>query len=311
MTKKTNTRQLIFVIPPNANLFDFAGSAQVFHEAKEQGLDIIIKFCTFENKLTTSTKIPLGKIENFKKIKAEKGDYIFITSADTKFVLSQKFNPSPSFLNWIVKCYEIGATVGSFCVGIFILAKTGLLNNKQCTTHFNYTQLLQDLYPQTKVNENIIYIEDKGIITSAGATSGIDVALYVLNKITNDVFTSKVARELVIYNRRNGASPQKNIALEYRNHVHAGIHKVQNWLQENLNKPVNMPDLAEIALMSERNFTRVFKKETQLTVNEYITILRKEKINELLKKSNLTREQIANQCGLQSVRHLIRLMHDN
>ena len=91
--------------------------------------------------------------------------------------------------------------------------------------------------------------------------------------------------------------------------MHAGIHKVQDWLHGNLQQKLSIPELAEIAMMSERNFTRVFKKETNLTVNDYITLLRKEKIKELMKRPDLSRDQIAKQCGLQSTRHLSRLIN--
>ena len=310
MTKNKSVQSL-FVIPPHANLFDFAGAVQVFHEAREQGLKLELKFCSFEREIKTATKIPLGKIDSYKKQKITQGDYIFIVSADIHYLLSNKLKLEKDFLAWLVNSYHLGATICSLCNGAFILGKTKLLDGKNCTTHWKRTAELQKQFPLAKVHENIIYIEDERIITSAGATSGVDVALFILSKLTNDYFTYKISRELVIYNRRNGSSPQQNNLLNYRNHVHVGIHKVQDWLNTSLHKKVNIPHLAEIAMMSERNFTRIFKKETQLTVNEYVTLLRKEKINELLKKPDLSREQIAKLCGLQSVRHLSRLIHED
>ncbi len=310
-TAKNTSTQILFVIPPNANMFDFSSAAQVFHEAKEHGLNLSLNYCSYENNLTSSTKVPIGKVESYKNYKVKKGDYIFIASADINYILSPKLKLDNHFINWIKEAYNEGAHICALCLGAFLLGKTDLLDGLNCTTHWKRTSEFKQMYPFAKVHENIIYIEDQRIITSAGATSGIDVALYVLSKISNEYFTSMIARELVIYNRRNGSSPQKSALLNYRNHMHAGIHKVQEWLYHNLNEKVNMPDLAEIAMMSERNFTRVFKKETQLTVNEYITLLRKEKISELIKQPDLSREQIAKQCGIQSVRHLNRLMHAN
>jgi transcriptional regulator GlxA family with amidase domain len=310
-TAKSKPIQILFVIPPNANLFDFAGAVQVFHEASEQGVKLELKFCSFEAKIKTATNIPLGKIDSYKKQKISKGDYIFIVSADIHYLLSPKLKLEKEFLIWLVNSYNLGANICSLCNGAFILGKTKLLDGKNCTTHWKRTAELQKQFPLAKVHENIIYVEDDRIITSAGATSGVDVALFILSKLTDDYFTYKISRELVIYNRRNGSSPQQNNLLNYRNHVHVGIHKVQDWLNTSLDKKINIPYLAEIAMMSERNFTRMFKKETQLTVNEYITLLRKEKINDLLKKPDLSREQIAKLCGLKSVRHLSRIIHAN
>lgn len=307
-TGQNNTRQIIFLIMPHANMFDFSGSAQVFHEAKENGFKADLRFCTFEESLKSSTSMPLGKIDNYKKIKPKAGDYIFIGSADIHYVLSKNLNPEKGLLDWLVNAYYSGTSICAICNGAFLLGKTGLLDGKQCTTHFKRTTQLQEKFPLAKVHENILFIEDNRIITSAGATTGTDVALYVLNQLTNDYFTYKVSRELLIYNRRSGSNTQQNLVLNCRNHIHAGIHRVQDWLQNHLNKKLIMSDLAEIAMMSERNFTRVFKKETNLTVNDYITLLRKEKIYELMKRPDLSREYIAKQCGLKSVRHLNRLI---
>lgn len=307
-TSQANTRQIVFLIMPHANMFDFSGSAQVFHEAQESGFKAELKFCTFEDNLKSSTSMPLGKIDNYKKIKPKAGDYIFIGSADIHYVISKKLNPERGLLDWLVNAYNEGTTICAICNGAFLLGKTGLLDGKQCTTHFKRTAQLQEKFPLAKVQENILFIEDDRIITSAGATTGTDVALHVLNQLTDDYFTYKVSRELLIYNRRSGTHAQQNVVLNYRNHIHAGIHKVQDWLHNHLNKKLIMPELAEIAMMSERNFTRVFKRETNLTVNDYITLLRKEKINELMKLPDLSRDQIAKQCGLKSVRHLNRLI---
>lgn len=302
------TTQIIFLILPNANMLDLSGVAQVFHEATEQGFNASLKFCSFEENIKTSTSMPLGKISSFNKIKPSKGDYIFIGSADIDYILSKHLNPKKELLDWITSSYQKGVNICALCNGAFLLGKTGLLDNKKCTTHWKRTAQLQKAYPLAQVLDNILFIEDNRIITSAGATSGIDVALYVLSKLTNDYFTYKISRELVIYSRRSGSSTQQSIFINYRNHVHAGIHKVQDWLHNHIDEKHLMSELAEIAMMSERNFTRVFKKETQLTVNDYITLIRKEKIKELMKRSDLSREQIARQCGLQSIRHLSRLM---
>ncbi|MBK6273487.1 MAG: helix-turn-helix domain-containing protein [Saprospirales bacterium] len=113
----------------------------------------------------------------------------------------------------------------------------------------------------------------------------------------------------MIYNRRKGNQSQHSVYTNYRNHIHTGIHTVQDWLQENLHKKVSLVELAAMASMSDRNLTRIFKKETGLTVNAYINLLRKEKINELLNHPDLSRIQIAKKVGLNSERHVSRIIH--
>ena len=126
------------------------------------------------------------------------------------------------------------------------------------------------------------------------------MALHIVEKEMGAHFTNKVAREIVVYIRRDGGQAQESIFLSYRNHLHAGIHTVQDWLVENLDRKATLPQLAEMAHMSTRNFTRIFRKETGVTIGEYLTMLRKEKIAELLKKPYLSRTHVEHQVGLKS-----------
>lgn len=300
--------KIIFILSPHSNLLDIGGASQVFHEAKDHGYDCTIHFCSYVGEITTSTGLKIGPIVHYSDLEVSAQDYIFIMSADYKYVFSSSFKVEKPFLNWLRTCYQRGTKLCGICNGVFILGLTGLLNDRQCTTHWNRTQDLQQLYPNAKVLENILFVEDQGIVTSAGASSGIDVALYILNKLQGDYFTCKVSRDLVLYNRRNGSDIQRSVHLEYRNHVHLGIHRAQDWLNENLHTKCTLEDLAEIAHMSLRNFTRVFKKETTLTVNEYIQALRLARIRELIHKPDITRLELAKACGLQSERQISRLI---
>ncbi len=169
---------------------------------------------------------------------------------------------------------------------------------------FKNTQKMQSLFPRAKVKENVLFTEQDGIFTSAGVASGIDLALHILEKEAGHYLTHKVARELVVYIRRGGNEAQHSVFLSYRNHLHTGVHQVQDWLNENLHKKYSIDELAEMAHMSTRNFTRIFKKETGITIGEYVALLRRGKIGELLKKPDLSRSQVARlaaECAKSSV----------
>ena len=97
--------------------------------------------------------------------------------------------------------------------------------------------------------------------------------------------------------------------MNYRNHMHSNIHKLQDWIQHNIHKKSTLDDFAEVANMSSRNLTRIFKKETGISIKEFVTLIRKTKITQLLKNPDITREQIAKQCGLKSERQIIRIIH--
>lgn len=300
--------KIIFLILPEIQLLDLAGADQVFYEAKCYGSEIEIDYCSFENSIKTSTLLPIGKVKDLHEITFNTDDYLIIPGAETPYLLSEEFRSKKEVFEWLKMAYSQKVILCSVCTGAFVLAIAGLLDGRKCTTHWKRTAQLQTLFPKTEVIENILFIEDNHILTSAGVTSGIDLALHIVSKLEDEFFAYKVARELVIYMRRQGNHAQQSIFLQYRNHIHSGVHKVQDWLQENIHQKSSLPDLADIACMSTRNFTRVFKKETGISVNDFTTLIRKEKIKALIKKPDITRNQIARQCGLKSERQIIRLL---
>lgn len=303
------TTQIVFLILPQIHLMDLAGPDQVFHEAIDFGANIEVKYCSFSDNLATTSGIPLGRIQHFSSIEIKSNDILIVPGADVSYIHSKEFRQHNDLLIWIKNLYAQKVTICSVCTGAFVLAYSGILNGKNCTTHWKRTAELQRCFPNLKVIENVLFNEHDNIYTSAGVASGIDLALHIIEKLEGEHLAHKIARELVIYNRRNGNQPQKSELLSYRNHIHSGIHKVQDYLQENLKQKAALPDLAEIATMSERNFTRIFKRETGITVNTYIQILRKERATELLKNPDLSRTQIANLCGLESNRQLSRILN--
>jgi transcriptional regulator GlxA family with amidase domain len=302
------TTKIIFLILPHIHLLDLAGADQVFHEAIEYGADIALGYCSFSENIISSTSLSFGKLKHFSKIKIKEGDYIFVPGAEVSFLLSKEMKAQKDLFEWINVCHKKRVNICSICTGAFFLAEAGLLDGRKCTTHWKRTSELQLKFPTIRLVENILYTEDERIFTSAGVTAGIDMALNILSKLKDDNFSFKVARELVIYVRRQGNESQQSVFMQYRNHIHTGIHSVQEYLQENCEKKNTLNELADIAFMSTRNLTRTFKKETGLSVNEYVNLIRRERIKELTKNPDITRVQLAKQCGLKSERHLSRLL---
>ena len=301
---------IAFLVLPHVHLLDLAGPDQVFLEAIGYDAPFEIVYCSIGDEVASSALLPFGKLKHFSKMKLKPQDFLIVPGAELSYLQSKHFKNNTNLFTWLNACYAYQINICSICSGAFVLAESGLLNGKECTTHWKRTKELQQLYPKAKVVENVLFTEDGNIYASAGIASGIDMALYIVEKIMGSFFAHKVARELVIYTRRSGNQHQHSELLNYRNHIHTGIHKTQDWLHENLHKKVSLKFLAGIANMSDRNFTRVFKKETSLTVNEYITLLRKEKITQLLNNPDMSRAQIAKQCGLKSERQVSRLINN-
>ncbi len=302
--------KFVFLLLPEIHLMDLAGPDQAIHEAIDFGADFEIEYCGLTNGVTSTSGLPIGKVNHFLEVKIAVDDFLIIPGCNVSYLLSTDFKKNNALFDWIRSIYTNGTNICSICAGAFVLAETGLLDAIACTTHFKRTKQLQELYPKTRVIENILFTDSNRIFTSAGIASGIDLTLYIIEKLKGSHFAHLVARELVVYNRRNGNSSQESELLQFRNHIHSGIHKVQDWVIENIHQKMHLSDLAEIANMSERNFTRIFKKETSVTVHEFLTIIRKEKIKNLIKNPNLSRVEIANKIGLKNERQLNRILYN-
>lgn len=297
----------IFLLP-ETNLLDLGGIMQALIEAKDFGLNIDIEICAEAQDVITNAGLRMTGIKNYKELKKEAFDYFFIISANYKYVFSRKFKPSDELLNWINQIHESGTKICAVCIGAFLIGAAGLLDDIKCTTHWKRTRELKEQYPLSKVQEDVLFVEDNNIITSAGSSSGIDLALYIISKIKDENLSHKIARELVMFGRRGGSQPQESTFLKYRNHYHSGIHKVQDYIIDNISEKMHIFDLSNVANMSERNFCRIFKKETTITVFDYITRIRKEFILQLLENPDLSKRQIANKVGLDSERQLNRII---
>lgn len=302
-----STRVIFFVLP-HVHLLDLAGPDQVFHEAIDCGADIDVEYCSLVPEPTTSSRLRFGEMQSFDKVKVKKGDYLFVPGAEVDFLISPSFPKFTALKKWMLEAYANGANICSVCTGAFLLARVGLLDGKPTTTHWKRTKQLKALYPEIQLVENQLFTESEQIFTSAGVTAGIDMSLFILSKIRDDYFSFKVARELVVYMRRQGSDVQQTVYTDFRNHIHAGIHQVQDYIQENIHKKNSLDKLAAVANMSPRNITRVFKKETGITMNDYVTLVRKELLHKLSANPDITRKQMAKMCGLKSERQVIRLM---
>lgn len=254
------TTKFIFLLLPQVHILDIAGADQAIHEAIDFKADFEIEYCGIGESIVSTAGLPFGAIKHFSKIKFKEGDFLVVPGCDYSYLTSEEFLKQKELFNWINRLYNTGVAICSICTGAFVLAESGLLNDKNCTTHFKKTKELQNKYPKVKVVENILFTDQNNIYTSAGIASGIDLALHIIEKLKGSHIAHLVARELVVFNRRNGNDSQESEFLKFRNHIHAGVHKVQDFIIDKISTKNNLSDLAETAAMSERNFTRIFKK---------------------------------------------------
>ncbi len=300
------TRKVLFVAPPKVHLLDINGPAHIFYEAKEYGAPIDIHFISINNTkdITSSAGLKFADLENFDKFKLTKEDLIFVPGIAFSLLLDPTFlEKCIPFFKWIQEQNNIGVTICSICTGTFLLAESGILENRSCTTHWKRIASFKNRFPKVIINENRLFVTDSNIYTSAGVSSGIDLALFLLEEKFSTKLAVDIAKEAVIYFRRGELDPQLSIFLQYRNHLDERIHNVQEYIIKNLANSFNHTDIANHVHMSVRNLTRLFKKTTGITIHSYTEKLRLEKaINLHSKKNKIT--MIADECGYKSVSQL-------
>jgi transcriptional regulator GlxA family with amidase domain len=197
--------------------------------------------------------------------------------------------------------------IHAICTGAFILGRAGLLEGRRCTTHWRRTAELQRAFPRAQVLTGRLFVSDGGITTSAGVASGIDMTLDFIEQEHGARIAAQVAREIVVYIRRDGSQKQESVYLSHRTHVDAGVHAVQDWLVAHPEEKRGLAELASIANMSERNLTRAFARATGTSIGEYRQRIRLEHARVLLNDRDLTIEAVAERSGFADARQLRRL----
>jgi len=303
--------QAVFVIPPRVHLLDITGPAHVFYEAADYGANIKLHFCnihTSETSIQSSSSLFLSNLVNYNELSLAPGDLIFIPGLEASLLLDDKFlTSSRAFQYWLKKQYSNGVQICSVCTGAFLLAEAGLLDNRECTTHWKFLDRFSARYPKVSLQKNRLFVKSGNVYTSAGVASGIDLSLFLLEELLGSGFAVKIAKEIVIYARRTEADPQLSVFMQFRNHMDERIHTVQDLLSQSVGKRLTIEGIALEAGMSPRNLTRLFRKTTQISVGEYIDKLRAERASQMIAEGH-TMQTVAQNCGLKSTNQLRTLI---
>ena len=299
--------KVIFFVPPGVHMLDLSGPVQAFWEADQLNGQYEIGYCSFKTEVPDATGVHFNRLTHYSKIDLQKGDYLFVPGFNSRLLDHLDQAQWKGVYSWIRQQAAAGVFVCSVCVGAFVLVGAGILEGKKCTTHWSLIEKLKADYPGAHVQDNALFTKDDGVYTSAGISSGIDLALFILEENHGALFAHKIARELVVYSRRGGEHSQDSIFLNYRNHLHNGIHELQDWLIDNLASPETIERMAERVNMSSRNLTRTFKLQTGISIHQYITLLRLEKADALRQAPGITVSAIAEQCGFTNERQLQRI----
>lgn len=201
-------------------------------------------------------------LENVKKT-----DLIIIPAIHGDMDTALKANAE--FLPWIVSQYNRGAEVASLCIGAFFLAATGLLEGKQCATHWASANAFREKFPEVHLVDDKIMTAEEGIYTSGGAYSYLNLLLYIIEKYAGRDVAILISKAFMIDIDRSSQSPF--IMFEgQKSHEDEPVKKAQEFIEQNYQERITVDQLASMFALGRRNLERRFKKATSNTVAEYI-----------------------------------------
>ncbi|MFQ3789000.1 GlxA family transcriptional regulator [Halomonas sp. A29] len=196
------------------------------------------------------------------------------------------------------QAWKRGARMASICSGAFVLAATGLLDGRRATTHWVGTAKLAELYPQITVEPDVLFVDEGRIITSAGASAGLDMCLYLIRRDHGQAVAAQSARLAVAPLSRDGGQAQ------FIRHElptsRSSLASLLEWITTNIDKPLDIDTLAKQACMSTRTFARRFREQIGTTPLQYILMMRIQRAQELLEVSHMSVDQIAALAGFDS-----------
>ncbi|MEU0036314.1 DJ-1/PfpI family protein [Streptomyces sp. NPDC006333] len=295
---------VVFVLLPGVHLLDLAGPAQAFSTAADFGQPYRIEYVAEREQVLSAQGLPLIARTRWPELSDD--DLIVVPGWRTR-TLGGGPALSHAGSERLRGHHAAGGTVASVCAGAEALGRAGLLDGRRCTTHHDHQDELAARHPRALVVRDVLFTTDDRVVTSAGIASGIDLALHLLAVRHGPALAAQVARDMVVYARRNGHEPQASAMLRHRSHLDDAVHRVQDLIDARFREPLPLAHLAAGAGVSERTLTRLFHRATGgLTPLRYQQTLRVERAEHLI-DHGATVESAARQVGFEDARMLRRL----
>ncbi len=295
---------IYLVLTPNVLMLDYAGPAEALRMARDMGAPLALHTCGPQSEIPTSLSTGLSGLEPLPANLPPRSMVLVVGNSNE--AVDYATDAARSVVQWL-RAVPQGTRMASICSGALLLAQAGCLDGRHCTTHHTLIAELQALAPRAQVVADRIFVDDGGVLTSAGITTGIDLALYLIEQEAGPELAARVARRLVVYQRRGTHDPQMSPWLAHRNHMHPAVHRAQDAVAREPERNWTLSALADVACVSPRHLTRLFALHTGISVVVYQQKLRIARAKELLARQGLPVERVAEACGFASARDLRRV----
>jgi len=291
-------RIVVLVVPPVEEL-DLVGPVQVFSAANRLSRQPIytVEVATNRPHLTVEGEGGLLSFQaqsHYRQVEGKVDSVLLVCGLATRSVRD------PALFGWMRRTSPMVRRMGAVCVGAFIMAEAGLLDNRRATAHWKFGRELAQRYPRVRVEFDQIWVKDGNLYTSAGVSAGIDLALEWVTEDCGGAVAQEIARELVLFLRRPAGQTQLSVSLAAQASEMKQIHELQVWIAENLRKPLPVQTLAARVAMGTRTFERAFKRELGRTPAQYVQQLRVEAARRQLEATDRSLDQIASATGFGS-----------
>jgi transcriptional regulator GlxA family with amidase domain len=295
-------RRVVIAVFPGVQTLDVTGPAEVFRAAtllKPPGYEVTIAART-AGRMETSTVsfVPDARLEDC----TGPIDTLIVAGGSG----TRAAEEDEALVAWIAEAATRSRRVASVCTGAFLLARAGLLDGRRATTHWASCAELAERYPAVTVDPDPIFVRDRSVVTSAGVTAGMDLALALVEEDLGRETALAAARWLVLFLQRPGGQTQFSAQLAAQTADRAPLRELQAWIPDHLDEDLSVPALACRAAMSDRNFARAFRRETGMTPAAYVEAARVERARIALETGDLPVEAIARQAGFGTVETLRR-----
>lgn len=312
--------QIYVVLPPRVLLLDVAGPLEVLRRANQvqSSVRFDVHYVAATSTVQSSIGLPISATEPLPGSLPEAA-WVFVAGDVDEVMLpdvshGRRYENADSrdedtIVAWLRRVVQPNTMLVCICSGALLAARAGLLDGRACTTHHESCAQLAEIAPTGRVLENRLYVSDGSRYTCAGITTGIDLMLHIVGELTTPACCMAIARYLVMYLRRGGADPQLSPWLEGRNHVHPAIHRVQDAIAADPRHAWSLSALAGLACVSDRHLSRLFNEHVGMSIVQYVNSLRVARAQDLLSKTQLPMEHVAEQTGFGSVRQFRRAWH--
>lgn len=302
---------MFFVVLPDTLLLDLAGPAEAFRLANQQcarrGRPPAFEMHHIGpvRRVTCSVGLGLDRLAPLPR-QLPRGAWVVLLGRPGEAV--EVVRHTPAWLqtrDWLGRQFGAHAAAAprllTVCVGALLAADAGLLAGRQVTTHHELLDDLARLAPTAQVCANRLWVQDGPVWTSAGITAGIDLALHAVEQELGEAVAAAVAEVMVVFHRRAADDPTHSPLRAGRNHLHAGLHRLQNALQDRPGEAWTLARMAELAHVTPRHLGRLFQQHVGCTPRQHVEQIRLAWMREVMARGQPVK-RAAEQAGFRSER---------